>query len=148
MPDFLGDEMRKVKKDEPEKEEKEIKCKWTLMIYIYRSAVFDVLIINLGLLYFILLKLGQTFVLSNCVGKILPFFGFFVRPIRFKVVWCVNSLCTSFMYKLFILNKIQIPINNWQYYRFWLTKFMQWKWKNNRNFLSTKLITAGKAILK
>jgi len=27
MPDFLGDEMRKVKKDEPEKEEKEIKCK-------------------------------------------------------------------------------------------------------------------------
>jgi len=29
MPDYLGDEMRKVKKDEPEKEEKEkeIKCK-------------------------------------------------------------------------------------------------------------------------
>lgn len=28
MPDYLGDEMRKVKKDEPEKEEKEkeIKC--------------------------------------------------------------------------------------------------------------------------
>lgn len=28
MPDYLGDEMRKVKKDEPEKEEKEIKCKY------------------------------------------------------------------------------------------------------------------------
>lgn len=29
MPDYLGDEMRKVKKDEPEKEEtKEIKCKF------------------------------------------------------------------------------------------------------------------------
>lgn len=32
MPDYLGDEMRKVKKDEPEKEEKEIKCKWKIVL--------------------------------------------------------------------------------------------------------------------
>lgn len=36
MPDYLGDEMRKVKKDEPEKEEKEkeIKCKWKIILGI------------------------------------------------------------------------------------------------------------------
>lgn len=35
MPDYLGDEMRKVKKDEPEKkEEKEIKCKLKLLYFI------------------------------------------------------------------------------------------------------------------
>jgi len=33
MPDYLGDEMRKVKKDEPEKDEKEkeIKCKLNII---------------------------------------------------------------------------------------------------------------------
>lgn len=35
MPDYLGDEMRKVKKDEPEKEEtKEIKCKFKQIFMI------------------------------------------------------------------------------------------------------------------
>lgn len=34
MPDYLGDEMRKVKKDEPEKEEKEIKCKWMVLFVV------------------------------------------------------------------------------------------------------------------
>lgn len=51
MPDYLGDEMRKVKKDEPEKEEKEkeIKCEWKIIFnfnyalsnnYIYISRFY------------------------------------------------------------------------------------------------------------
>lgn len=35
MPDYLGDEMRKVKKDEPEKEEKEIKCNFFLFVHLF-----------------------------------------------------------------------------------------------------------------
>lgn len=39
MPDFLGDEMRKVKKDDKE-EEKEIKGKWHIYTwYVYVLAV-------------------------------------------------------------------------------------------------------------
>lgn len=32
MPDYLGDDMRKPKKDDTEKEEKEIKCKFLLLL--------------------------------------------------------------------------------------------------------------------
>lgn len=32
MPDYLGDDMRKPKKDDPEKTEKEIKCKLNLRL--------------------------------------------------------------------------------------------------------------------
>lgn len=37
MPDYLGDDMRKTKKDEPETEEKEIKCKISRLPYRSRS---------------------------------------------------------------------------------------------------------------
>lgn len=41
MPDYLGDEMRKVKKDEPEKEEKEkeIKCEWKFFIEVLYQLI-------------------------------------------------------------------------------------------------------------
>ncbi len=47
MPDYLGDDMRKTKKDEPEKEEKEIKCKYEL-----RYPMVDDIIRNFNYLVF------------------------------------------------------------------------------------------------
>lgn len=72
MPDYLGDEMRKVKKDEPEKEEKEkeIKCNWkydfyyNIILYPHTYMFLQILIhiLNLSLIH-------RLFPLSKVIDK-------------------------------------------------------------------------------